>query len=56
MNEQSCIIEDLTIYPYGINLKRKPNAKMNLLDNSNTICINEEENRNNDVIGTNFGH
>ena len=28
MNEQSLIIEDLTIYPYCINLKREPNAKM----------------------------
>ena len=57
INEQSNItIEDLTIYPYCIELKREPNAKMKLRDNSNTMCTNGEENRDIVGIGTKFGH
>jgi len=56
MNEQSSIIEDLTVYPYCIRLKREPKAKMKLRDYSNTLCINGEENRDTHAIQTNFGH
>ena len=57
MNEQSSIrIEDLTLYPYCISLKREPNAKMKFRDNSNTLCINGEENRDTEAMGTKFGH
>ena len=57
MKEQSSIrIEDLTIYPYCIKLKREPNAKMKLRDNNNTLCTNGEENKDIVGIGTKFGH
>ena len=57
MNEQSSIrIEDLTLYPYCIRLKREPKAKMKLQDYNNTLCNNGEENRDTDATGTNFGH
>ena len=56
-NEQSSIrIEDFTVYPYCMRLKRKPKAKMKLQNYSNTMCINGEENRDTDAMQTNFGH
>jgi hypothetical protein len=57
MNEQSSIkMEDLTLYPYCTGFEREPNAKMKLLDNSNTLCINGEKNRDPDAMRTKFSH
>jgi hypothetical protein len=57
MNEQTSIrMEDLTLYPYCIRFEREPHAKMKLGDNSNTLCINGENNRDPNPMGTKFGH
>jgi hypothetical protein len=57
MNEQSSNrMEDLTLYPYCIGFEREPNAKMKLRNNSNTLCINGEYNRDTNAMRTKFGH
>ena len=56
-NEESSIrIEDLTVYPYCIRLKKEPKAKMKLRDNNKTLCTNGEDNRDIVGIGTKFSH
>ena len=57
MNEQASIrMEDLTLCPYCTRFERESNAKTKLGDNSNTLCINGEENWDTEAMRAKFRH